>query len=115
MEQSKVDLFIGTMTDKFLPTDIPVIKSQLERLSDDKFSLIQSVDYKNPTTILIFSLFLGAFGIDRFMLGQTLLGILKLITFGGLGIWAIVDWFIIMKKARKVNFDKFMNQVNIIL
>jgi len=114
MEQSKVDLFVGTMTDKFLATDIPIIKSQLEKIPDNKFSLIQSVEYKNPTTILIFSLFLGVLGIDRFLLGQPVLGIFKLLTFGGLYIWAIIDWFLIIKATKKVNFDKFMNQVNLI-
>jgi len=114
MEQSKVDLFVGTMADKFLATDMPIIKSQLERLSDDKLSLIQSVEYKNPTTILIFSLFLGIFGVDRFLLGQTGLGIFKLLTFGGIYVWAIIDWFKITNATKKVNFDKFMNQVNMI-
>jgi len=115
MEQSKVDLFVGTMGDKFLTTDIPIIKSQLEKLSDDKFSLIQSVEYKNPTTILISSLFLGVLGVDRFLLGKPVLGILKLVTFGGLYVWAIIDWFLIIKATKKVNFDKFMNQINMIL
>jgi len=112
MEQSKIDMFIGTMVDKFLPEDIPVIKTQLEKLPDDKLLIVQSASYKNPTVVLVISLLLGGLGIDRFMLGQPLLGVLKLVTIGGFGILAIVDWFLVMKIVKKVNFQIFMRQVN---
>ncbi len=46
---------------------------------------------KNWATALILSIFLGALGIDRFYLGYTGKGILKLITGGGLGIWWLID------------------------
>jgi hypothetical protein len=46
---------------------------------------------KNFTTAIILSILVGGFGVDRFYLGCTKTGILKLITFGGLGIWALID------------------------
>ena len=46
---------------------------------------------KEWLTALLLSLFVGSLGIDRFYLGYTGLGVLKLITFGGCGIWALID------------------------
>jgi TM2 domain-containing membrane protein YozV len=108
MESGKIDLFISTMNEKFPPTSMMAIRSQLEKLDDSKFALLQSLNYKNPTTVLILSIFLGCLGVDRFMLGQTGLGVLKLITCGGVGIWTIIDWFIITGKTKEVNYQLFL-------
>jgi len=40
----------------------------------------------------------GGLGVNRFMRGQVGLGILKIITFGGCGVWTLVDWIIALTK-----------------
>jgi TM2 domain-containing membrane protein YozV len=50
-----------------------------------------TVQQKSWTTALILSVLLGGLGVDRFYLGYTGMGILKLITCGGCGIWSLYD------------------------
>ena len=47
---------------------------------------------------LIMSILFGSLGVDRFIMGHIGLGILKLITFGGFGIWWLVDLILIATK-----------------
>ncbi|MXW42195.1 MAG: TM2 domain-containing protein [Acidimicrobiia bacterium] len=70
---------------------------------------------KDPTVAFLLSFFFGGLGVDRFYLGHNGLGIGKLLTFGGVGIWAIVDWFLIRGAARSHNAAAVDDTRNIIL
>ena len=106
MDAQKVDAFIMA-NGKFFPDyQVAAIRDMLLAADDSKWSMLQVMQFKDPTICLIISLFAGSLGIDRFFIGDTGLGIAKLITCGGFGIWTIVDWFLIMGAARDKNMQK---------
>jgi TM2 domain-containing membrane protein YozV len=106
MDAQKVDMFFMSNAKFFAPEAIPGLKLQVEKLSDDKFIALQSAGLKDPTTILIVAILAGGLAIDRFMLGQVGMGILKIITLGGFGIWQIVDMFTAQSRAREYNMQQ---------
>tara|TARA_R110002072_G_scaffold142597_7_gene287991 strand:+ start:2890 stop:3228 length:339 start_codon:yes stop_codon:yes gene_type:complete len=106
MEAQKVDMFIMANGKFFESHHVPQIRERLLQMDDSKWGLVQTLQFKDPTTSLIVSLLGGSLGIDRFMIGDTGMGVGKLLTCGGLGIWAIIDWFMIMGATRDKNIAK---------
>lgn len=108
MTQDRIDMYIMT-NQKYLSAEkIVFIKQKLLEADESKFQLVSAVEFKDPTTILLVSIFLGSLGIDRFMLGETGMGILKLLTLGCCGVLTIIDWFSVQKKAKEINYNNLM-------
>lgn len=107
MEQSKIDQFVMANADKFPEMAINQIREKLEKADDSKESVLLSTPWKSPMTCFLLAFFLGAFGGDRFYLGETGLGVAKLLTCGGAGIWSLIDLFTAFGRAKKNNLYRF--------
>ncbi len=108
LDQQKIDMYIMTNQKYFPEEKMVYLKDKIRTMDEEKFSLLSTVELKDPTVLLLVSIFLGTLGIDRFMLGDIGMGILKLLTAGCCGILTIIDWFCISKKAKEANFNKVM-------
>ncbi len=106
MDSQKVDMFIMMNSKFFEAHHLPAIKEALLSMDEARWSFIQMAQFKDPTTSLIISILIGTLGIDRFYIGDTGLGVAKLLTCGGFYIWTVVDWFMIMGATREKNFQK---------
>lgn len=61
-------------------------------------------EQKSFVVAILLSALVGSLGVDRFYLGHTGTGILKLLTLGGLGVWSLIDLIlIVLKKLEPAN------------
>ena len=116
------DSFLSANTGSFPSEQLPSLRERLSQLDDSQANqVIAAANVKNPTTALILSIFLGGFGVDRFYIGNTGLGIGKLLTTVLLAvitlglslsvtwIWVVVDWFLIINATKKANLVDINN------
>jgi TM2 domain-containing membrane protein YozV len=111
MEANKVDMFMIANSKYFESHHLNSVRDKLLQLDDSKWNSVQMLQFKTPDTAQILSVVGGQLGLDRFYIGETGLGIAKLLTCGGLGIWVIIDWFSIMAAAREKNMETFQNSI----
>ena len=81
MEKQKVDMYVMNNAKYFDSSSIPFIRQRLESMSDESFMTLQSIEFKDPTTLLIISICCG--------------------------VLTIIDWFSISKKTKEYNLNKF--------
>lgn len=109
--KQKVDIFLQIHSGELPAARIPYIRERMLHMDERKLDMVTMSSFKSPTTSLIISIFLGGWGIDRFLIGDIGIGIGKLITCGGMGLWTIIDWFLIQERTREVNFEKISSML----
>lgn len=110
MEADKVDKFLLANESKFPDLEIPI--HRLLDLPPEKEAILAKNHFKSPICMLSVSCFLGYFGLDRFLIGDWGKGIIKLLTGGGLGIWYIIDWFLIVRATKRKNMERLEEIIN---
>ena len=113
MDKQMVDLYLVMKQKYFAAEHLPYIRERLMQLTDEQFHSINGVELMDPTVMLLVSIFGGSLGIDRFMLGDTGLGVAKFLTAGGCGIFTIIDWFQIQNITKRKNMELFMRGINL--
>lgn len=86
-------------------------------MTGEQLAMIQSeVNNKQKSVGIAYALwwFTGVFGGHRFYAGSIGVGIGMLLTFGGLGIWALIDAFFIGKVINQYNENIEMQAINTI-
>ena len=108
VDPADVENYIMSNREFFPSIKLIYLKNKLLKMDKDKFERVCLCDLKSPTIILLVSVFLGGIGIDRFMIGDIGIGILKLLTVGLCGIFWIYDIFTITERVKKINFESII-------
>lgn len=117
MDFKMIDYYFINNKDRFPAEKIPLIKQKIHEIDvrtggtmtdADIITVMDAVQTKTPTNMLLISIFLGGWGVDRFMMDEVGMGILKLLTGGVCGVLWLVDVIQISQKVREDNFNKLM-------
>jgi len=111
MDAQSVDMFLMANAKYLEDHQMYYIRERLLEMDESKWRMLQFMQFNDPVIILIVSLVTGPLAVDRFMIGDTGLGIAKLLTCGGFGIWMLIDWVIIMGITRRKNTEKLMRAI----
>lgn len=112
MNADKVNLFLVSKGGYFPSESLPMLRERLLRANPDKEMLVYGLNYLSPGVNFVVSIFVGEFGVDRFLIGDIAIGIGKLLLSlcCGIGIiWWLIDLFLIMRDTRTKNLERIMN------
>jgi len=71
---------------------------------------MENVSDKKRLVAFLLCWFLGALGVHRFYVGKTGSGVAQLLTAGGLGIWSLIDWIVILCGSFKDSDGKTLSE-----
>lgn len=108
INSSKINQWVALNRKFFTNRQLRSLRDRLMQVDDAAFQMMLTQDYKSPTTALILSVLLGYLGVDRFYIGDIGLGVAKLLTMGGFGVWTVIDWFFISNATRRNNYEDLM-------
>lgn len=92
-----------------LPTDSEgkwiIDKKSEEKIMAEGKGHSTNISLKDKNVLIFLAILLGGIGVDRFYRGQVGLGIVKLLTLGGCGIWALIDYIMYMVSSLPLDSD----------
>ena len=104
MKPELVQAFMMKNGECFDSFAIQEVQNKLNELDDSKSALLMSLSLQKPTVILIIAIILGW---DRFFLDDIGMGVVKVLTCYGCGIWWLVDIFSAQKRTYDYNLKQF--------
>lgn len=106
MESEQLNSILVVLSSKIPAGCIPSVRARLEssNVSAEEIMALTN-QMTEPTVAIILSIFLGVLGVDRFYIGDTGIGVGKLLTFGGCYIWWLIDIFLIIDATKQRNFE----------
>lgn len=106
MESDKVNHILMMLSSKIPMGSISSVRTRLEtsEFSESEMMALLS-QMKDPLLSILLSVFVGSFGVDRFYIGDVGLGVGKLLTGGGCGVWWLIDIFLIMDATKQKNLE----------
>ena len=106
MESDEVNHILMMLSSKIPMESISSVRTRLENseLSEAEMMTLLT-QMKDPLLSILLSVFVGTFGVDHFYIGDVGLGIGKLLTGGGCGIWWLIDIFLIMEATKQKNLE----------
>jgi TM2 domain-containing membrane protein YozV len=114
MDLNQINQLLIMHGDKLPAVNVEMIKMQLLNKTDYPSVSMAFSQLKDPTVALILSILTGGWGVDRFYIGDIGLGVGKLLTGGGCGVWWIIDMILIMDATKKKNLEQLNSMLSLI-